>query len=226
MIELLVVIAIIAILAAILFPVFAKAREKARQASCLSNLKQLALASIQYAQDYDELHVGAVQYGMQLPLPGVSNGIDVNCLSPYGALLPYIKNAQVFSCPSIRRTPVYNGVGGAYAGTSVTTAYWFNWYYLGWSSLHPDGKPNGWPGDESFFGRDPSRYAMLTSTSGNAVWNNYPNIYWPNLHTTPFQGAFEHNDGQNVAYGDGHVKWHSTSDLRYPGSFTIPGYKL
>ena len=54
LIELLVVIAIIAILAAILFPVFAQAREKARQASCLSNLKQLALASMQYIQDYDE----------------------------------------------------------------------------------------------------------------------------------------------------------------------------
>ena len=54
MIELLVVIAIIAILAAILFPVFAKAREKARQASCLSNIKQLGLACLSYAQDYDE----------------------------------------------------------------------------------------------------------------------------------------------------------------------------
>jgi prepilin-type N-terminal cleavage/methylation domain-containing protein len=54
LIELLVVIAIIAILAAILFPVFAKAREKARQTSCLSNCKQIALACLQYAQDYDE----------------------------------------------------------------------------------------------------------------------------------------------------------------------------
>ncbi len=54
LIELLVVIAIIAILAAILFPVFAKAREKARQSSCLSNLKQIGLATLQYVQDYDE----------------------------------------------------------------------------------------------------------------------------------------------------------------------------
>jgi len=57
LIELLVVIAIIAILAAILFPVFARAREKARQASCLSNLKQLGLADLMYAQDYDERYV-------------------------------------------------------------------------------------------------------------------------------------------------------------------------
>ncbi len=54
LIELLVVIAIIAILAAILFPVFAKAREKARQSSCLSNMKQIVLGTMQYAQDYDE----------------------------------------------------------------------------------------------------------------------------------------------------------------------------
>src|SRR5678816_1355375 len=58
LIELLVVIAIIAILAAILFPVFARAREKGRQASCMSNLKQLGMALVQYSQDYDETHPG------------------------------------------------------------------------------------------------------------------------------------------------------------------------
>jgi len=85
LIELLVVIAIIAILAAILFPVFARAREKARQASCLSNLKQIGLASVMYAQDYDERFV-IYRYP-----------------DPYfwpDKLQPYIKNTQVMVCPS------------------------------------------------------------------------------------------------------------------------------
>ncbi|MEI6503286.1 MAG: DUF1559 domain-containing protein [Armatimonadota bacterium] len=86
LIELLVVIAIIAILAAILFPVFAKAREKARQASCLSNTKQLGLAIMQYAQDYDEL------------LPGTYTQ-NPNTLWAQN-IAPYTKNTQVFSCPS------------------------------------------------------------------------------------------------------------------------------
>ncbi len=71
LIELLVVIAIIAILAAILFPVFAKAREKARQTSCLSNMKQIGLASMMYAQDYDERLPGScgprTDWGVPLP---------------------------------------------------------------------------------------------------------------------------------------------------------------
>ncbi|MCE5219181.1 DUF1559 domain-containing protein [bacterium] len=88
LIELLVVIAIIAILAAILFPVFARAREKARMASCQSNLKQLALGILMYAQDYDSRG----PYGYYA-IPGGSirwrNTID-----------PYLKNTQIFVCPS------------------------------------------------------------------------------------------------------------------------------
>ncbi|MBI5833589.1 MAG: DUF1559 domain-containing protein [Armatimonadetes bacterium] len=86
LIELLVVIAIIAILAAILFPVFAKAREKGRQASCQSNLKQMGVAFMQYTQDYDET------------LPG-------NYYTPNGGtwmmeIQPYLKSYQVYACPS------------------------------------------------------------------------------------------------------------------------------
>ena len=91
LIELLVVIAIIAILAAILFPVFARAREKARQTSCLSNVKQIALALHMYAQDYDEL------------LSTAWNSLDD---APdyfwYDMIAPYIMNEQVFTCPSAR----------------------------------------------------------------------------------------------------------------------------
>src|ERR1700750_2471816 len=85
LIELLVVIAIIAILAAILFPVFAQARDKARQTACLSNQKQLGLGLMQYMQDYDESVPANTTNGMR--------GFG-------GKVYPYIKNVAVFSCPN------------------------------------------------------------------------------------------------------------------------------
>jgi len=101
LIELLVVIAIIAILAAILFPVFARAREKARQSSCLNNVKQMMLGVMMYAQDYDErLIPGAIPYG----LPGWVNWTTV--------LEPYLKNSQILVCPSLN-----------------TGSYWYGWNY-------------------------------------------------------------------------------------------------
>ena len=101
LIELLVVIAIIAILAAILFPVFARAREQARRTSCASNMKQIGLALMQYAQDYDE----------RLPLFSLSDTSYQGYLGYAGAdgprwadmLFPYIKSTQVFDCPSTNK---------------------------------------------------------------------------------------------------------------------------
>jgi len=87
LIELLVVIAIIAILAAILFPVFAKVREKARQTSCLSNMKQLGLAVAQYNEDYDEKNPNGVYWSY----PGGQGWA--------GEVYPYVKSANVFLCP-------------------------------------------------------------------------------------------------------------------------------
>ena len=92
LIELLVVIAIIAILAAILFPVFAQARDKARSIACLSNTKQLALGVMQYAQDYDEL----------LPVAGY----NAQCRGRWQwQIYPYVKNQQVFTCPNLSQQP-------------------------------------------------------------------------------------------------------------------------
>ena len=93
LIELLVVIAIIAVLAAILFPVFARARENARRTSCLSNMKQLGLAFIQYSQDYDEM-IPRYQYGSGGPPNTQHNWHD--------AIYPYVKSVQVYNCPSAR----------------------------------------------------------------------------------------------------------------------------
>ena len=95
LIELLVVIAIIAILAAILFPVFARARENARRASCQSNLKQIGLGLLQYSQDYDEIMVagrrGTSPYGSN----PAGDGYVWN-----DAIFPYVKSEQIFNCPS------------------------------------------------------------------------------------------------------------------------------
>lgn len=93
LIELLVVIAIIAILAAILFPVFAKAREKARQSSCLSNQKQIGLALMQYVQDYDETYPRAYYYPF-------GSGGATGYMHWSGMIMPYCKSNQMFVCPS------------------------------------------------------------------------------------------------------------------------------
>src|SRR3989442_1289232 len=98
LIELLVVIAIIAILAAILFPVFAQAREKARQTTCLSNLKQIGLGMLMYAQDYDEI---SVPWVLRNFTTGVNlkdaNGVEIS----WDRLVqPYTKNNGLFACPS------------------------------------------------------------------------------------------------------------------------------
>ena len=101
LIELLVVIAIIAILAAILFPVFGRARENARRSSCQSNLKQIGLGLIQYSQDYDEKMV-RVSYG-----PGADPGVGQSNFERWkwvDAVQPYIKSTQIFDCPSNSNT--------------------------------------------------------------------------------------------------------------------------
>ena len=102
LIELLVVIAIIAILAAILFPVFARAREKARQTSCLSNVKELQLATNMYISDYDE----KLQMYCWRLYPG---GVETKVMMQY-AVQPYIKNRQILECPS--HTGMHIGPGG------------------------------------------------------------------------------------------------------------------
>ncbi|MBM3498822.1 MAG: DUF1559 domain-containing protein [Armatimonadetes bacterium] len=101
LIELLVVIAIIAILAAILFPVFARAREKARQAGCLSNVKQLSLAVLMYTQDYDETYPPAV----------MSPDGGATLYTGFDLALPYVKNQQILLCPTDKQ----GRVNAAYA---------------------------------------------------------------------------------------------------------------
>jgi prepilin-type N-terminal cleavage/methylation domain-containing protein/prepilin-type processing-associated H-X9-DG protein len=115
LIELLVVIAIIAILAAILFPVFAQAREKARSTACLSNLKQIGTATQMYLQDYDE----RLFFRASTSSPSVSrSGAIVPSNQAlwqvywWNALMPYIKNQQIFTCPSDRNPTLSKDVNG------------------------------------------------------------------------------------------------------------------
>ena len=120
LIELLVVIAIIAILAAILFPVFARARENARRASCQSNLKQIGLGIMQYTQDYDETYplyeVGGNPSTDYPYLDG--NGVSVDWSL---AVQPYTKSMQVLACPSDSYSTVYQNLGPY--GTNVKRSY-------------------------------------------------------------------------------------------------------
>jgi len=198
LIELLVVIAIIAILAAILFPVFARAREKARQTSCLSNLKQITLSLIMYAQDYDETHP---RY-YHIPIAGYSDGVSTGGVCVYSAILPYCKNAQIFACPSDR--PV-----GTYAwsdGVSFTSSYGINWYYY----LSPPYQSEGFDND------DPSRVCSMSEFDAS-----YHTLYFPWIAS---DGLFLHNAGQNVAFGDGHSKWLARDTMI--NGFNSQGYML
>jgi len=203
LIELLVVIAIIAILAAILFPVFARAREKARQSACLSNVKQVMLAVMSYAQDYDELLVSqgyAVMGG-----PGLQPG-DYTWRS---AILPYAKNAQIFQCPSRRMTTVFNGAMdyGWNGGYGVNVVHW--------ASGNPVPPPGQALGDVQF----PSACVFLAETDGSEAFaNDGSNVHhaaggadWK----TGATGAhYRHNGGCNFGFVDGHVKWNKPTSVK------------
>ena len=133
LIELLVVIAIIAILAAILFPVFAQAREKARQASCASNLKQMGIAILQYNQDFDEAYAMAM-WG--------SSASGTRCSWP-AMIQPYVKSTAIFTCPSdtgnYGKTPgtISDPAGCSASPTGYSVSYIYNYYLAG------NNNPNG-----------------------------------------------------------------------------------
>src|SRR5438876_210031 len=122
LIELLVVIAIIAILAAILFPVFAQAREKARAISCVSNEKQVSLGVLMYVQDYDETFPMYWYYVPALPAdPPFSPANSEATIGWNEAIYPYIKNVQLFRCPdSPRAASLRVGADGSTFGTDDT----------------------------------------------------------------------------------------------------------
>lgn len=181
LIELLVVIAIIAILAAILFPVFARAREKARQASCQSNLKQIALAALMYAQDYDEV---TWDYAWREPTWTYWRW------EPFA--WPYTKNLQLTTCPSIKMaqsgTPPIAYIGG----------YGYNYYYCDRVALAYFQQPS-----ETVMFCDVGRQDTTTSGINRASHVNPPHQPTYEYINRP---DFRHNGVCNVAFYDGHVK--------------------
>ncbi len=188
LIELLVVIAIIAILAAILFPVFAKAREKARQSSCASNVKQLMLGALQYVQDYDETFMRANNAPCVYLLPdGVTTSTQTNLLWTY-QMYGYTKNSQMWSCPS----STFKWPANAY---TQNACYGYNDGYLGGAALASLQAPA-----ETITFADCGYY--LTDWDQNATDNRlYPSVV--------------HNDGANVAFADGHTKWYKGITIAY-----------
>ena len=198
LIELLVVIAIIAILAAILFPVFAKAREKARQSSCLSNIKQLGLAFLQYAQDYDErLPAGMGYWTPYVVQPGADRGDNPWIRNIY----PYLKNGQVAVCPS--GTPFSSGINDWPAMTEVPTMSYGANMRLNRVALGVVAEPAS---------------CYMISDDNNSYVYLYPSITalqagaydWP---TQLPKVAARHNDGMNFCFVDGHAKWLSWASM-------------
>ncbi|MFW6156261.1 MAG: prepilin-type N-terminal cleavage/methylation domain-containing protein [Armatimonadota bacterium] len=202
LIELLVVIAIIAILAAILFPVFARAREKARQTSCLNNVKQTALGIMMYAQDYDEM----LPITMEVDEGGASTVLHMW----FSSLDPYVKNEQIRWCPSDQDRGGDPDLWGSYLMNGLLT--------VGGRPMHLADKPSetilmaeraaGWatapdndPDDEF----SPYYDLCYDSWLPNGDWGA-GTIAWPPV----FEDLLDterHNGGANYGFLDGHAKW-------------------
>jgi len=185
LIELLVVIAIIAILAAILFPVFAKAREKARQTSCLSNEKQLILGCKMYATD-NEGKFPAVTYTP-------NHGFDWW----FNQISPYVNNNQLFLCPATL----------SYASWLHTT-YAPDWAMFCWDNFLPEDDCTS-PAKTVYLWESPCREYTRPIAMGNPRISPCQTGN-PNEDPVPWVAPWTatHSEGENLGYVDGHVKWH------------------
>jgi prepilin-type N-terminal cleavage/methylation domain-containing protein/prepilin-type processing-associated H-X9-DG protein len=202
LIELLVVIAIIAILAAILFPVFAKAREKARQTACLSNCRQIGTAYAMYAQDYDEMLV-----------PVHSNG---GCW--FDLLEPYMKSKKILYCPSATYQDIvsYMPVLIGYSNASPAICPMSVGDYSGnkTSSIGSIARPSEtvWMMECTYW----DKYGRPESM-GLPDWMVFATgDYMATVLTYPWSDMFpgRHNGGHNMTFADGHAQWKKPETLR------------
>ncbi len=222
LIELLVVVGILAVLAAILFPVFARAREKARQASCLSNVRQLLVGLHMYASDNDDF------LPRHCPCCPHYTGTAPNLVYFHGCwaaqIYPYVKNSQVFACPSARDSPMsgqLSAAGGNFP--AVSRGYGFN--------LGLDYRLMGqvrFPADcfaladsNNYDGTDPTRDCCPTGFIG-------PTPRGPGCCAVkaPFGHVSQrHNEGANVGYVDGHAKWLKFSEAAFGNTSTTRNWQ-
>lgn len=221
LIELLVVIAIIAILAAILFPVFARARENARRSSCMSNLKQIGLGAMQYLQDNDERYPLSSN-ARTGPWAGISSSADFsssgNVYWPY-FIDPYVRNMQVYRCPSGRTTAAADR--GTYGHYGVNMAVFLT------PSANPANQKSlaaaaiasvantymildlGVYRVSAADAKAPSSAGDYIPGTGEGSATNITGITLANS-ITDLQKDFNsgrHFGGVNVVFADGHVKW-------------------
>jgi prepilin-type N-terminal cleavage/methylation domain-containing protein/prepilin-type processing-associated H-X9-DG protein len=237
LIELLVVIAIIAILAAILFPVFAQAREKARQASCLSNIKQIALGVMMYVQDYDETYpIDASSCGTN-GWPGTRDPCSKwdpnNRMEAKTA--PYIKNTGIFQCTSSKVGPVnwdaargvcnWNAWGFpefmCQPASKPLSYGWNQWIFFSCTCRQPGIAMAAVPtpaskvmlSDSRHNNLEAGRLAFANSPDHSAVVASNAKTFWPSVPGEAGKAALDpnahtrHSLGQNIAFLDGHVKW-------------------
>jgi prepilin-type N-terminal cleavage/methylation domain-containing protein/prepilin-type processing-associated H-X9-DG protein len=215
LIELLVVIAIIAVLAAILFPVFAQAREKARQTSCLSNVRQLGTAYAMYLQDYDEIFPPHVTE--RTAPSGTPDTAEARAAYTYKTkLAPYTKSAQIFKCPSAPAWPAPaprfwypTDYGNNHNETNLVSASQRAWY-----TANPDFGFNETTSLASL--AYPARFIVIGDAGRAAGTPSRGGMYpqpWSfddakNIESSQ-QGRFlaRHQGGGNIAYADGHAKF-------------------
>lgn len=208
LIELLVVIAIIAILAAILFPVFAQARAQARKSACLSNLKQLALGTLMYCQDYDESF--PVRFG------SASSGN-----APWAETIqPYVKSKKLAACMDMLPEVQRNAFMGSYGwlGYGMNTYLWVN-ATVGSATLAsvPFPAQTAMQADSTF-----DDFSPRARRRGRVAWANTPTGSPYTLPCTSVRPRHGGGDGTNltaggssISYVDGHVKYLTASQVYY-----------
>jgi prepilin-type N-terminal cleavage/methylation domain-containing protein/prepilin-type processing-associated H-X9-DG protein len=231
LIELLVVIAIIAILAAILFPVFAQAREKARQAQCLSNVRQLNMAVQMYVQDYDETFPPSQYEGDTIPGRGLLGRIGAERLYMFARVAPYVKNLGIYVCPSDGKHLRSFRVTEGNTEIVVPTSY----YPVGFN-----GPPDGYWG---VFGRGEGQPIAAISRPGDSIVfaeraSNTDDWHCDGAGSSAKQAlavdpcpetgimiggrrcvggvTTRHNGGANYAFADGHAKWEKSEQAVAP----------
>jgi len=201
LIELLVVIAIIAILAAILFPVFAQAREKARQTACISNTKQLALAFAMYVQDYDERSGPSLVFDV-----GTPGRVFQRRRYPIELMMPYINNDGIITCPSDRNPTIYD------RSLANPVPLTYGWNLATNAGDTPDLVTAGvWGRGMAEFSHPSDTIAFVDSRSLGAGdirpvprWTGSGSGFGWAVATAAVQ---RHNRGVSAAFVDGHAKW-------------------